>query len=558
MARTAEHDMIADFKRRRNAMDEEFGEWKPYFRELRDAIQPTRGRFDLGEKGSARQNQNKRIVDATARRGLRTLRAGLMSGMTSPSRPWFKLGINDDNLGDDPDVQSYLHTAQSRMYTVLRGSNIYRTLDACYGDLALYGTFAGLIVGDFENVIHSHAFPMGRYRLAEDEKGVVDALHWDLRMTAAQMASKFGEERCSDRVKMALKKGLIHEKFDVSAAVEVRRERDPKSLLPKDRPLGAYYWEPSERDKMLMIGGHGVNGILAPRWERIEGEVWSVSSPGMEALGDAVQLQGQHRDKAMAVKMSYDPPMIAGAGMREGAYRGLPGRVTTSTSSDLRNGGIRPTHEVRTDLSALTEDIRETQRRIDEAFYGDLFRMASQYGVDGVKNVTATAIAEMHEEKLIALGPVLESLDHGLLTPLIEAVFHYMQEADILPPAPEVLAGKPIKVEFISLLAQAQKAIGLASIERTIGFAGTMAQLDPTVLDGVDFDEALREFSEQVGPPPTILRNPKAVAELRQQRAQAQQQQQMVENAQPLAGAAKLLSEATERGAGVLEQQGPF
>lgn len=545
-------ELLSALGRRRKGMDAEYTQWEPHYRELRDAIQPSRGRFSLGENRKA-STLNKRIIDSSGRKGLRTLKSGLMAGMTSPSRPWFKLGLHNDAQADDPDVKAYLHESQRRMYSVLRGSNIYRTLDACYGDLGLYGTFGGLIVGHFDNVIHSHAFPMGLYRIAENEDGVVDVLHWDIRMTVKQVVTKFGLDACSRQVQNRFKSNDLHSWVDVCAAVEVRYERDPMSPLSSDKPLAALYWEKNCNDRFLMIGGHGINGILAPRWERVEGEAWAVSSPGMDALGDCVQLQQQHKDKAMAIQMSYKPPMQGPAGFKK-HFRNVPGGVTSVNTADLQKGGLRPTHEVRPDIQGLVMDINETRRRISESFYEDLFRMASQYGIDGVKNVTATAIAEMHEEKLIALGPVLESLDHGLLTPIIEAAFHYMQEANILPEAPDALDGQPIKVEFISLLAQAQKAIGLASIERTIGFAGSLAQIKPEALDKIDADQTMDEFASQVGPPPGIIKTTKQAQDDRKARAEAQAQAQMVEQAQPMAHAAKLISEANARGeAGLAE-----
>ena len=547
-----DRDLLAGLGRRRKGMDAEYQQWEPHFRELRDAIQPSRGRFSLGENRKA-STLNKRIIDSSGRKGLRTLKSGLMAGMTSPSRPWFKLGLHNDSNKDDPDVKAYLHETQKRMYSVLRGSNIYRTLDACYGDLGLYGTFGGLITGNFDNVIQSHAFPMGLYRISENEDGIVDILHWDIRMTVAQVVSKFGLDRVSTSVANRYKANDLHSWVDVCAAVEVRRERDPLSPLSIDKPLAAFYWEKTRSDAFLMVSGHGTNGILGPRWERVEGETWATSSPGMDALGDCVQLQQQHKDKSLSIQMSYKPPMQGPAGFKK-HFRNVPGGVTTVSTTDLQKGGLRPTHEVRPDIQGLVMDINETRRRISESFYEDLFRMASQHGIDGVKNVTATAIAEMHEEKLIALGPVLESLDHGLLTPVIEATFHYMQEAEILPEAPDALNGEPIKVEFISLLAQAQKAIGLASIERTVGFAGSLAQIKPEALDKIDADAAMDEFADQVGPPPGIIVTTKQAQEARAARAKAAQQQQMMEQVQPMAHAAKLISEANERGAEGLER----
>lgn len=546
--------LLAALGRRRKGMDAEYNLWEPHFRELRDAIQPSRGRFSLGENRKS-STINKRIIDSSGRKGLRTLKAGLMAGMTSPSRPWFRLALHDDALSTDPDVKAYLHEVQKRMYSVLRGSNIYRTLDACYGDLGLYGTFGGLIVGDFENVIHSHAFPMGLYRIGEDEKGAVDVLHWDIRMNVAQVVSKFGLDKVSNSVKNRYQNNDLYSFVDVCGAVEVRRERDPMSPLAINKPLGAFYWEKNSKDKLLMVGGHGVNGILGPRWERLEGEAWAISSPAMDALGDCVQLQQQHRDKAMSIQLSYKPSMQAPAGFKK-RFRNIPAGVTTVSTTDIQKGGLRPTHEVRPDVSALLADINETRSRISESFYADLFRMASQYGVEGVKNVTATAIAEMHEEKLIALGPVLESLDHGLLTPIIEAVFFYMQEAGILPDPPDVLDNAAIKIEFISLLAQAQKAIGLASIERTIGFAGTLAQIKPEALDKIDADATMDEFVDQVGPPPKIILTTKQAQEIRAARAEQMQQEKMMEQAEPMANAAKLISETGQRGVDGLRAAG--
>lgn len=550
---TDESELLKDLKRRRKSMDDEYNHWEPLFRDLRDNIMPTRGRFSLGDKSSSQSALNKRIVDSEARKGLRTLKSGLMAGMTSPSRPWFKLGLHNEAERGDPDVKAWLHEVQRRMYIVLRNSTIYRTLNHCYGDLGLYGTFGGLITGSFENVIRTNAFPMGQYRIAENDESMVDTLHWDLRMTVKQLVDRFGLENVSRPVRNRYQNNDLHGNIDVCAAVEVRMQRDPMSPLPHNMPIAMYYYEKASNEgRFLHIGGLGTNGVLGPRWESVEGEPWSVTSPAMDAIGDSVQLQQQHKDKAMAIQMHYKPPMQSPNGTKR--LRAVPGANNTVATMDISKGGARPLYEVKPDVQWLVADINETRQRVRESFFVDLFRMTSQFGVEGVKNVTATAIAEMHEEKLIALGPVLESLNFGLLTPVVEATFHYMQEADIVPIPPESIQGSPIKVEFVSLLAQAQKAVGLAAIERTIGFVGTLAQTHPQALDKLDADAAIDEFADQVGPPPGIIRATKDAGAIREQRAQAEAQAQALEQVQPLAQSAKLLSEASERGVQGLEQ----
>jgi len=518
--RASQHEAMTALRNRRSALDTEFNAWKPHFEELRENILPTRGRFHVGEnrKGST---INKKIIDSAGRKALRTLKSGLMAGMTSPSRPWFRLGIGIDGAMDDPAVKEWAHLTQTRMYDVLRASNVYGVLNTCYGDLGLYGTFCGLIVSNFDDVIRCHSYPMGLFRIAEGEHGFVDVMHRECKMTVAQVVEKFGLENCSINTQSQFRTNNLYSWVDVEHVIEPRRQHDPMSPLSSQKPIASYYFEKGE-DTFLQVSGFDRNPILAPRWEPYDGEAFSASSPGMDALGDCVQLQQQQIDKAKAIQKSYNPPLMGGSGSPS-SYRNIPGGVSVVQTNDLQRGGLRPIYDVRPDIQGLLLDIDETRTRIRESFFADLFLMTS---MSDRRQITAREIAERHEEKLLALGPVLESLNHGLLQPVIENTFHHMVRVGIVPPAPRQIEGAPIKAEYISLLAQAQKAIGVAAIERTIGFAATLEQLRPGAMDIVDTDRMLREFAEQVGPPPAVLHTEDEVQQARQARAQKEQMQE--------------------------------
>lgn len=541
--------VIRALEQQRGSLDKAYSEWEPHFRDLRDAILPSRGQFTVSGQRAA-PGINKRIIDSTAARAHRTLRAGLMSGMTSPQRPWFILGLYDDELAAKPEVKQYLETVQKRMYTVLRGSNIYRTFDACYADVGLFGTFCGIIVGHPTKIIETKAFPMGSYRIGEGANGEVDMLHFDSRQSVKQVVDRFGFDNCSDYVKRAFEKGQLSDWVEISSAIIPREVRRPDSPLSKDMPVASYHWEKKKNNKLLMESGFNMNPILGPRWEQVIGQTYSVSSPGMMAIGDAVQLQGQHREKALAVQMMVRPPMQAPAGFKS-KHRGVPGGVTTMDSQDLQKGGLRPTHQVQPDITALAHDIQETRIRIGEAFFEDLFMLTIQ---SDRRQVTATEIAERHEEKLVVLGPVLEALTH-LLQQVVETTFHYMQEAAMLPPAPDGLDGAPLKIEYVSLLAQAQKMVGTAPIERMLGFAGSIAQVKPQALDLIDEDEAVREFADKIGAPVKMIRDEKTVAGIREARQQEMATQAAMEQAEPMANAARLISEASARSEETLQNQ---
>ncbi len=546
-----DRDVIKNLLARRGDMDSTYNHWSSLYQELRDFVSPASGRFALGENPN-KSARNKKVIDSTAGIGLRTLKSGLMAGMTSPSRPWFRLAAGDEDAQDDPEAQAWAYRVRSTMFDVFRASNVYRMLNTCYNDVGLFGTFGGLIVPDFDTVIKCHSFPIGSFRIENGASGRAEYLHRDVKMTVGQVVKMFGVEACSRQVRDAFGKGNLHQPVTVRQAIEPRTGRDSFSPLSRDMPFASYYWEAGESDRLLQESGYEVNPILAPRWETVDYEPYSISSPGMDALGDAIQLQVQHRDKALANQKSYNPPLQGPGGVRA---RTLPGGVTTIDTHDIQKGGLRPIYQVQPDVSGLVMDIQETQHRIRDAFFVPLFLMTAE---SDRRQITAREIAERHEEKLLALGPVLESLDHSLLQPLIETTFHYMQKAGMIPPPPDSIAGKPVNIEYISALAQAQRAVGVAPMERTIGFAATLEQIQPGAMDNIDGDQTIREFSEQIGAPPDMMRAPQDVAKMRQSRAQAAQQQQMLEQAQPLANAAKLVSEASARGVEGIQSGSPI
>jgi hypothetical protein len=105
------------------------------------------------------------------------------------------------------------------------------------------------------------------------------------------------------------------------------------------------------------------------------------------------------------------------------------------------------------------------------------------------QRATAREVAERHEEKLIALGPTLERLHDELLDKLIERVFGICMRRGLIPPPPQELQGASVKVEYISIMAAAQRLLGVSAVERLASFAGNLAAAQPEALDKIDFDE---------------------------------------------------------------------
>jgi hypothetical protein len=156
--------------------------------------------------------------------------------------------------------------------------------------------------------------------------------------------------------------------------------------------------------------------------------------------------------------------------------------------------------------------------------------------------MTATEVAERHEEKLLMLGPVMERLHNELLEPLIDSTFIRMMEANVLPTPPREMQGADISVEFVSMLAQAQRAIGTNSLDRFVGSLGSIAQMKPDVLDRFDADEWVDAYSDMLGVDPNIIVSTNQAAIVREARDKAMAAKEQAAMGQQQATTARDLS----------------
>ncbi|MEK9748472.1 MAG: portal protein, partial [Pseudomonadales bacterium] len=119
----------------------------------------------------------------------------------------------------------------------------------------------------------------------------------------------------------------------------------------------------------------------------------------------------------------------------------------------------------------------------------------------------------------------------------------------MLPDPPPELQGEQLKIEYISMLANAQKSQDILGIQDTASFVGGLAALNPNVIDKFDFDQAIDEFGEARGLPPNVIRADDDVEGIRAEKAAAQQAQMQQAQLANAAAGAKVLSEtSTEEG----------
>ncbi|HCI8071319.1 TPA: phage tail protein [Klebsiella pneumoniae] len=512
----------------------------PHWRELSDFINPRGSRF-LVTDVNRDDRRNTKIVDPTATLAARTLSSGMMSGITSPARPWFKLATPDPDMMDYGPVKLWLEVVQRRMNEVFNKSNIYQSLPLLYASLGNYSTGAMAVLEDDSDVIRTMMFPIGSYYMANSARGSVDTCFRKFSMTVRQLVMEFGLNNVSDSVKGMWGSGNYESWIEVIHAVYPNIDRDTAKLNSKNKPVKSVYYEVGgDSDKLLRESGFDEFPIMAPRWEVNGEDVYGSSCPGMIALGQVKALQLEQKRKSQLIDKATNPPMVGPSSLRNQRVSLLPGDITYIDQVTGQDG-FKPAYLVNPNTADLLADIQDTRQIINSAYFVDLFMMLQNINT---RSMPVEAVIEMKEEKLLMLGPVLERLNDECLNPLIDRTFSIMARKNLLPPPPDVLQGMPLRIEYISVMAQAQKSIGLSSLSSTVGFIGQLAQAKPEALDKLNVDQAIDAFAEMSGVSPTVIVPQEQVEQVREQRAQQQQQQQMVAMGMAAAQGAKTLSEA--------------
>lgn len=494
-----------------------------------------------------------------------------MSAFTSPSRPWFALTTMDPDLAKQESVKEYLYLCTQIVHEIFRRSNVYPSLQTVYGDLEVFATAAMLLEEDFTgNVIHTTPFVIGSYYLFNNNKLRVNGFMRDFRLTVRQIVEEFAVVHGTNQIDWTNMSDLVHGLWnngnteswiELTHGIVPNPQWDPQSMRSdRKRYLSVTYergswgsqYTLSEMDttRILRKRGYDAFRVLAPRWEVSGEDIYGTYCPGMEALGDILQLQMQERRGSQALEKMVNPPMVGPGTLRQQKATVLPGDITYLDNP--QGTEFKPAYQVQFDFKDLEFKNQQIEGRIKECFYDDLWHIISNLEKG---NVTAEEVRALKEEKLQDIGPVVERVDQELLDPLVEQTFAIANAQRLLPQAPQELAGHPLKIQYTSIMAQAQKALGAATIERFWGFCTSVQQgqpENPDALDRVNVDELIERYSEELTIPPGIILDDDMLAKKRQQKQQAQAQQQKLAAMEQASKTAKNLSGADTGGQNAL------
>ena len=552
---TDEKNLRDEILRRWTKLKNERESFVPQWLEISRHITPASGRFlDSKSRNDALSRWN-RIYDNTATRAANILAAGLMSGMTDPSSQWFALTTGDENLDQTYAVKEYLDQVQRILEMAYTRTNTYQALHHGWKEVGVYGTEAIFVAEDARYGFHCYPMRCGEYCIATDFRGEVDTLYRKFWMTAGQLVGQYGRDGVPQQVRNDADSNPDKE-YKVIHAVEPRRDRDASKKDNRNMP-----W----RSVMLLVdAGEGNAGILEEsgynefpavvgRWGASFTDVYSEEAPGMIAIGDTLQLQHEQLQKGNAIDYQVDPPLILPTSAKTAEVDFLPGGRSYIDSPSAASQ-VQTAFAAQLQLQYLVQDMQEVQQRINKAFSVDMFLMLTER----TNNMTATEVAERHSEKLMMLGPVLSRLNTEVLRNFIDRTFNILQRGGMLPNPPEELAGRPLSIEYTSMLARSQRAVRASSLDNFLQRVGSVAQYDQSVLKKLNTMNIVDEYADYYSVAPSVIvpteEAQAAIAQEQQMAAQQAEAQQAMQQAAMAAEMAKTPAAGPDNMAGQIVQ----
>lgn len=445
---------------------------------------------------------NDAIIDSTGQLAVRTCRSGMWTGLTSPSRPWFKMGIAIPWRKLDAAAKAWLEDTEQKIYTVLGQSNFYDIMAQAFEDEVLFGQAPVICYEDEEDVARFYLPAAGEYYLDVGARLTNDTLYREFTYNVKQIVEQFTLAKCPEQVRtlwVGAGAGLSTE-FVVCHAIEPNFALDPqKPEQSKIQVVPAYftwcevYWlKGVKTPEPLSKRGFRTQAHAVFMWKHVSNDAYA-RSPCMDAIGDNKQSQVMTLRENEFLEKGIRPPMGAKPSLKNEPSSILPAQITYMADKET----FWPLFEVKPEwLQGIRTGKAEVNARVDKCLFVDLFMAISR--MEGVQPRNELELTKRDLERLQELGPVI-SLNEGALDIIIRRVLDILTRRRLLEEMPESLRNIPLKITYVSIMRLAQKSAEAVAMKDGFATAGALSSAAkaagvPDPIRVINLDNALRHY----------------------------------------------------------------
>ena len=492
--------------------------------DIDDYVIGRRSNYDLGTKqgGAAGAKAGAKIYDQTAAMALQDFVDGYQGNTAAPTIDWWAPLFRSKQIMKMAEARKWLDDVREAITSEINNSNLFSQLSEATWDRATYG-YSSIYGPEWSarrgRLIYYLRHPREVF-FSLNAEGDPDLWHRKFLISGRQIMDLWPDAPLKETFRNKMEKDPYKEYVCIHA-IFPREERDITKIDSANKPYASVYQLDAEK---VILEESGMDTDEVPttaRW-RLTSEAYPRSA-AIDAIFAVMMVNQMSRSVLRAAQLLVEPPMIQ-TGTMKGKLRIVPNGITTMDSPQDK---LEPV-QFPASLQAGLSTVADTRAALAEMFKAKIFSMMSQM----TANVTATQVQAMQGEQATLLQPIITRDQNENLIPLIRKTFKVLSRAGRLPPPPPSLMEfmqTPVDISFsgpVAMLAKRHLQMqGFnATIPQVLELGSKFPQL-ATMLDRVDPDEVYDYIMQTGGAPAKITRDEKAVAQIRQQRAKAQQDQ---------------------------------
>lgn len=537
-----------DYKQLSASLTKYRGNWETFWQDVAERCFTDQADFNVTRSPGTRRTQ--RVYDATASMAVNRSASAIVGLITPKSETWHTLSTDDDELNKSQAVKRYFDDVTKILFAMRYSAKSGFTTSNYQAIRSLMGFGTGqMAVNEARNgkgLIYQAMF-LGDMYYGVNNFGVIDTAMRSFKFNRKQAIQQWGEDALPDKIKRD--NGTTD--FEFCHIVHPNENYNEMSLRPDGRQFKSVYFFKEDMEMPLSEDGYYTFPYPVCREVTSPNEIYG-RSPAMQMLPEIKSLNEMRKTNLMAGQLAVTPPLLAPAdgqgvgvlGAGPMAINFKPGGVTKGGVNAQGQQMVQPMNTgSRPDIGQSM--IEESRRVVNDSFYLNLFQILVE-----TPQMTATEVLARTQEKGILLAPTADRLEQEYLGPMIERELDILSRQGVLPELPGELidAGGEYTIKYESPLTRAQRAGQLSGITETINLALQAASVDPSVMDRINMDEAVKQVSDINNTPASIIRSDSEVEDIRKAKAQQQQQAALIEQAPALAGAAKDIAQAQEIG----------
>ena len=482
------------------------------------------------------------LWDSTTLESADVFASGFMNYLTPPTSKWFRLRHRDKALEGNKAIGTFFDDVASEVMYSLERSNFYDQMFPSYKSSGVYGTTCLFEEEDVEDDVRFYNMPLKQVVIAEDSRGRVYKYYIEFEYTSEQAEGRWGNEALSTEMKEEIKNGKGNStKHKFLLFIAQRHNRDINKTDKKNLPIEACWIDVKGRS-VVEESGYNELPAFCHRFDKRPFIAWGYS-PAMKALPFARILNAIAKTNLRSMMKHTDPPIALPHNAFMAPFNMNPRAINIYKKDKMDSGKDIFAFGNFGDPNVGLSGVEYYASKVNKIMYSDVFLAFSNI----TKDMNNPEIMERINEKMTMLGPAVGRYLDEVISPIVQRTIGVLARRGRLPEPPDDLVFNPgYEIDFVGVLAQAQRRSELNNLITGLTMVGQMAQFAPEVMDKINPDKVADEVWSITGSPVKVLRDDDEIQQIREGRAQASMQQQQIMEASAGAQIAKDAGSAEE------------